>query len=140
MILQPLRTLLLVALFACASMCLADAPPFEGDAASQREREALLAFLKKKGVELRAAESRSNVISHIYSVGPEHTKQYLVGLTYHPRALSYAEVIVQYPIALPFAMNNHWVLWQIGGPRGNATKDYLVVWERACRAFKDYPA
>ncbi len=80
------------------------------------------------------------MISHMYSVGPQHEKQYLVGLTYHPRPLRHAEVTAQYPIALPFVVNNHWVLWQVGGPRGNATKDYLVAWEKVRNVFKAYPS
>jgi len=137
MILQPSQALL-VTVFAWASVCLAGTPAEEAAITSQKEREALIAFLKMRGVDLRVAGRSSNVISHMYSVGPEHEKKYLVGLTYHAQGLSDAEVIAKYSIALPFVINNHWVLWRVGGPRGNATKDYLVVWERVCNAFEAY--
>jgi len=41
----------------------------------------------------------------------------------------------------PFKMkDDHWVLWQVGGPRGNATQDYLAAWEKVRAAFEDYAA
>jgi hypothetical protein len=133
-------SLLLIVAFACADWQPAGARADEGDARAQKERAALLAYMKQKGVDLRVAEHRSNVISHMYTVGPEHAKRYLVGLTYHPQALNAAEVTAKYAIAIPFVFHKNWALWQVGGPGGNATQDYLAIWERVRSAFKDYPA
>ncbi|MBY0401067.1 hypothetical protein K2X89_12285, partial [Myxococcota bacterium] len=124
--------------FASSAICLAETPADEQVASAQVERDALLAFLKSKGIELRVAAKASNVIDHLYSVGPDHENQDLVGLSYRPEISRHSEVIAKYPIAVPFVMNHHWLLWQVGGPRGNATKEYLAAWERVRTAFESY--
>ena len=132
-----LRTSLFIAALACAGGSLAAARADES-ADAQQEHAALLAFFRQQGIDLRPAENRSNVISYMYSVGPEHTMQYLIGLTYHPRTLSAADVMANYPIALPYVIHQNWVLWQVGGPRGNVAPDYLAAWEKVRSALKDY--
>jgi len=109
-----------IAALACMNLCSAAVLP-EENAATAKERAALLAYLQSKGVELRPAPNRSNVISHMYSIGPDHGKQYLVGLTYHARTQTWADVTGNKAIAIPFApVSRHWVLWRVGGPGGNA--------------------
>lgn len=134
---QLLRTFLLIAALACTSGAFAAARTDEG-ADAQHELAALLAFFKQQGVNLRPAENRSNVISYMYSVGPEHTMQHLVGLTYLPRALSATEITAKYPIALPYLNHQNWLVWQVGGPRGNATPEYLAAWEKVRSTLKNY--
>jgi hypothetical protein len=108
------------------------------EAVAEREREALLGFLAESGVDLRFKATEGNVISHVYSVGPNHDRQYLIGLGFFQDEPGPAEVIRRQPIAIPFVVNRHWVLWQVGGPRGNATGDYLEVWARVRKAFDAY--
>ncbi len=77
---KRLRLFVFLACIAGAGTSLAAARE-SADAAPEKERAALLAFLATRGIELRAVESRSNMIPHMYSVGPEHGKQLLVGFT-----------------------------------------------------------
>ena len=110
-----------IAALACMNLCSAAALP-EENSATTKERAALLAYLHTKGVELRPAPNRSNVISHMYSIGPDHGKLHLVGLTYHARTQTWADVTGNKAIAIPFApVSRQWVLWRVGGPGGNAT-------------------
>jgi len=110
-----------IAALACMNLCSAAALP-EENSATTKERAALLAYLHTQGVELRPAPNRSNVISHMYSIGPDHGKLYLVGLTYHARTQTWSDVTGNKAIAIPFApVSRHWVLWRVGGPGGNAT-------------------
>ena len=127
-----------IAALACMNLCSAAALP-EESAATAQERAALLAFLQTKGVELRPALNRSNVISHMYSIGPDHGKQYLVGLTYHARTQTWADVTGNKAIAIPFApVNRHWVLWRVGGHGGNATQEFQAVWEKTLDALRGF--
>jgi len=127
-----------IAAVACISFCSAAALP-EENAATAKERAALLAYLQSKGVELRPAPNRSNVISHMYSIGPDHGKQYLVGLTYHARTQTWADVTGNKAIAIPFApVNRHWVLWRVGGPGGNASQEFQTAWEKTLDALRGY--
>ena len=127
-----------IAALACMSLCSAAALP-EENAATAKERAALLAYLQSKGVELRPAPNRSNVISHMYSIGPDHGKQYLVGLTYHARTQTWADVTGNKAIAIPFApVNRHWVLWRVGGPGGNASQEFQTAWEKTLDALRGY--
>jgi hypothetical protein len=127
-----------IAVLAYMSLCSAAALP-EESAATAKERAALLAYLQSKGVELRPAPNRSNVISHMYSIGPDHGKQYLVGLTYHARTQTWADVTGNKAIAIPFApVNRHWVLWRVGGPGGNASQEFQTAWEKTLDALRGY--
>ena len=110
-----------------------------GVVSTVKERAALLAYLHTQGVELRPAPNRSNVISHMYSIGPDHGKQYLVGLTYHARTQTWADVTGNKAIAIPFApVNRHWVLWRVGGPGGNASQEFQTAWEKTLDALRGY--
>jgi hypothetical protein len=75
----------------------------------------------------------------MYSVGPEHGKQLLVGFTYYEREPTHTDVFARHAIAIPFVINRHWVLWQVGGPGGNARKEFLAAWDRILPAFRAYP-
>jgi hypothetical protein len=134
---KRLQLFVVLAFFVAAAISLAAAR--QSDVAPEKERAALLAFLKTRGIELRPAEHRSNAISHMYSIGPEHEQRLLVGLTYFEREPTYANVLEKHAIAIPFVINRHWVLWQVGGPGGNATKAYLVAWDKVLPAFRAYP-
>lgn len=103
------------------------------------ELAAFVDYMKSRGVELRAVETRSNVIGHMFSVGPEHAKQYIVGLSWYSPPLTALEVFHRAPIAIPYVVNGRWVLWRTGGPGGNARPDYLPVWEKTQAAFAAYP-
>ncbi len=135
---QRLRLCVFLACIAGAGASFMKRARENANAAPEKERAALLAFLATRGIELRAVENRSNVIPHMYSVGPEHGKQLQVGFTYFEREPSHADVLARFPIAIPFAINRHWLLWQVGVPGGNARKEFMAAWDRILPAFRDY--
>ena len=127
-----------IAALARMNLCSAAALPDE-NAATAKERAALLAYLQSKDVELLPAPNRSNVISHMYSIGPDHGKRYLVALTYHARTQTWADVTGNKAIAIPFApVNRHWVLWRVGGPGGNASQEFQAAWEKTLDALRGF--
>lgn len=100
---------------------------------------ALVDYMQSRGIELRQAETRGNVIGHMFSVGPAHEKQYIIGLSWYSPVLTSLEVFHRAPIAIPYIVNGRWVLWRVGGPGGNARPDYLPVWQKTQDAFAAYP-
>jgi hypothetical protein len=108
--------------------------------AESNELAALLGYFKTRGVELRAAPDKSNVISPMYSIGPQHEKQLLVGLTWHAQEPTTAAILAKSPVAIPFVINGHWALWRVGGRGGNATAKYEEAWNRTLGAFQAYVA
>jgi hypothetical protein len=124
-----------VAALLCISVCSAATL-----ADNVEERAALLGFLKANGLELRDAPNRSNVISHMYSIGPQHEKQWLVGLSWYEQAPTPASIYAKSAINIPFVLNGHWALWRVGGPGGNATDAYMPAWNRALGVFSAYVA
>ncbi len=106
--------------------------------APSAELAALVDYMRSRGIELRAAENRSNVIGHMFSVGPAHEKQYIVGLSWYATPPDAANIGSRPAIAIPSAVNGRWILWRVGGPGGNARPDYLPVWEKTREAFAAY--
>ena len=124
-----------VAAFLCISVC--DAATL---ADNVEERAALLGFLQANGIDLPAAPNRSNVISHLYSIGPQHEKQWLVGLSWYAQEPTAASIYAKSAINIPFVLNGHWALWRVGGPGGNAADAYVAAWNRTLGVFRAYVA
>jgi hypothetical protein len=62
-------------------------------------------------IEPRAAPKRSNVISHMYSIGPQREKQLLVGMSWYEQEPTAASIYAKSAINIPFSLNGHWALW-----------------------------
>ncbi len=126
-----------LAIFVSRNALAADARTPAG--APPAELAGFVDYMNSRGIELRAVENRSNVIGHMFSVGPAHAKQYYVGLSWYSPPLTALEVFERAPIAIPYVVNGRWVLWRTGGPGGNARLDYLPVWQKTQDAFAAYP-
>jgi hypothetical protein len=113
-------------------------PDEKGDA-GKKELDALLAFLKGKGVELRPVEKSGGYIQRRFTVGPDHEKKLVVGLNYLP-PLTREQARRQYDnYSLPHELYRNWALFAVGGPGGNASPEYKAIWTKVLIALKDYP-
>jgi hypothetical protein len=108
---------------------------------SPKELQALLAFLKRKDVELLPARGGvpGSYIQRRFTVGPDHHKQHVVGLNYLP-PLTPKQARDRYRgFSLPHEFHGDWALFKLGGPGGNATPEYEATWKRALGALREYP-
>jgi hypothetical protein len=108
----------------------------------KKELQALLAFLKSKGVELRpvkAADVPGSYIQRRFTVGPDHRKQHVVGLNYLP-PLTPKQARERYRgYSLPHELHRDWALFKLGGPGGNASAEYNAAWKKVLTALRQYP-
>jgi hypothetical protein len=86
---------------------------------------------------LRPTENGSNYISQLFTIGPDHDKKFRVGLNYLP-PLTLEEAWRNYG-PIPVVVHRGGALFTVGGPGGNAAKEYKAVWEKVEAAFKAYP-
>jgi hypothetical protein len=110
--------------------------------ARQTEEKALLESLKAKGVELRAIDGgpMGSYIQSRFTVGPDHGKQHVIGLNYLP-PLSPEKAREEYQgFSLPHEFYGDWAVFMVGGPGGNASREYKAAWERLTAALKEYQA
>ena len=82
------------------------------------------------GPRFRPVENHSNVIEYIFSVAPGVESENQVGFSYWPGPHRPNERVTDRAITIPYEVHGDWVLWRVGGSRGNASEDYIACWER----------
>jgi hypothetical protein len=111
----------------------------EKDDARSKALQALLDFLKTKGVELRPVDTTGTYFHYLFTVGPDHTRKHRVGLNYLP-PLTLEQAREKYlAYQLPTEFHRDWALIPVGGPSGNASPEYEADWKKVLAAFKEHP-
>lgn len=133
----PACPLLLAAVLAIAAPAVRAADPVPAAPEHAAQLQVLLAHFRSRGVELRPAKPgpANSYIQYRYTVGPDHGRKHVVGLSYLQPPARDADMY-----SLPHAFHGGWALFMVGGPRGNATPEYEADWARALAAFRSYPA
>jgi hypothetical protein len=101
----------------------------------EQELAALIKALKSRGVDLRRVKTDSNVIEYMFSVGPGPESENQIGLNYWPGPHRPDESVTNYAIAIPYEVHGDWVMWRVGGSRGNASEEFNGRWERVRSAI-----
>ena len=124
---------------AFAGGCSERAGPVSGTGPGREPKiAALIDHLKSQGLELRPVENHSNVIEYIFSVAPGVESENQVGFSYWPGPHRPNERVTDHAITIPYEVHGDWVLWRVGGSRGNASEDYIACWERVRSATSTY--
>ncbi len=103
-----------------------------------KARDQLVKFLSAQDIDLRPVPNSTNVIQGLYSIGPDHDKQFCIGLNYLPPKT--ADAFRKEHVGYPFAheIRGNCVLFKVGDPNGIKMKGYDGAWKKVLAAIEEY--
>jgi hypothetical protein len=107
-------------------------------AKAAKAQDALVKFLKARDIDLRPVPNSTNVIQRLYSIGPDHDKQFCVGLTYLPPRTADAFRKEHGGYAFAYEIRGNLVLFKVGGPNGTGVKGYDAAWKKLLTTMEEY--